>query len=499
MRNGITAWASWADFREEERRTVDMPSGGDLPTALFFPADYTVGMANLGFHYIYRALAECGVAVERFFHSPIPYRSVERDTMLERFPTLLAGISYEGDALKFAEWLAKGGVAPSRRERTETDGQLVGVGGAITYINPLSLSDVADFIVLGDAVSLMPFFAEARRATANRGEFLRRLAEHRSFFVPAIHVDRPPAVPRFVNRASDLDDEYGHANWVTPRTVFGNTLLVELQRGCVGACRYCTLPSCFRPFRQRSVERVERDICEISKRAPFDRVGLVTPEASDYGDLDRLLAFIENLDRGVSFASLRVDGLTPRMVDALTRGGRHSMTIAPESGDDELRRACGKRFTNEEVASAMRMARDRGIANAKLYFMIGLPGETDDHVASIAALCERLREESGLHISAAVSPFVPKPGTAWASMPFAGESALKRKIRTLARAFSGKSGCILQAASVKEACMEYALSWSTIRTSQEIAALAAGEGAKRWGRRDVDREKAVEELGRLGL
>ncbi|MDL2263380.1 B12-binding domain-containing radical SAM protein [Synergistaceae bacterium OttesenSCG-928-I11] len=468
-------------------------------SALFFPADYSVGMANLGFHYIYRVLAELGVAVERFFYSPIPYRSVERDTMLERFPIVFASISYEGDVPRFSEWLSRGGIVPSRRDRQQNDAQLLGVGGAITYINPLSLSDIADFIVLGDAVSLIPFLVETLRATTDRGERLRRLAEHPSFLVPMVHIDQQLEMSRSVHKTEDLDDEYGHANWVTPRTVFGKTLLVELQRGCVGACRYCTLPSCFRPFRQRDVRLVERDIREVSKRVFFDRVGLVTPEASDYGPLDDLLALIERLDKGVSFASLRVDGLTPRMVDALTRGGRHSMTIAPESGDDDLRRTCGKLFTNEEIVRTMCMARDRGISNAKLYFMIGLPGETDDHVVSIATLCGCLREETGLRINAAVSPFVPKPGTAWASMSFEGESALKRKIRLLTRAFSGRSGSSLQVASVKEACVEYALSWGTVLTSRDISTTAAGKGAKKWKRHDVDRNRVREELGRLGL
>ncbi len=475
-----------------------MPSGGDLPSAFFFPADYSVGMANLGFHYVYRALAELGVTVERFFYSPIPYRSVERDTMLERFPVVFAGISYEGDVPRFAEWLAGGGISPSRRDRERNDAQLIGVGGAITYINPLSLSDIADFIVLGDAVPLMSFLVGTLRSSSDRGERLRRLAEHPSFLVPAVHVDGSPA-PRSVHKVEDLDAEYGHANWVTPRTVFGKTLLVELQRGCARGCRYCTLPSCFRPLRQRNARLVEQDIRDISRRTSFDQVGLVTPEASDYAHLDDLLSVIESLDRGVSFASLRIDGLTPRMVDALTKGGRHSMTIAPESGDDDLRCACGKRFTNEEIVRAMTLARDRGISNAKLYFMIGLPGETDDHVASIATLCEHIREETGLRINAAVSPFVPKPGTGWASMPFEGESALKRKIRLLTRAFSGRGGSALQVASVKEACMEYALSWSTVETSQEISGAAVTGGAKKWERHTVDRNRVLEELDLLGL
>lgn len=476
-----------------------MKSGGDLPIALFFPSDYSVGMSNLGYHYIYRSLRETGTRVERFFRSPVPYRSVEKDTMLERFPYIFAGVSYEGDIPAFAEWLSSGGIDPSRRSREDNCSQLICVGGAITYINPLSVSEIADIIVLGDALSVVPCIVEALRDNADRLELLEKLAVHPSIFVPAIHWDRMEGAELSLSKTKSLDDEYGCSTWITPKSVFEKTLLVELQRGCMRGCRYCTLPSCFKPFRQRGIEKVKQDISRIAALSDFDKVGLVTPEAGDYRHLNELLEFIGGLGKSVSFASLRIDGLTPEIVGALTRGGRHSITVAPESGDDELRASCGKKFTNDDILEALNMARERGVTSAKLYFMIGLPDESDTQVKSIASLCDRIKRETGLRLNATVSPFVPKPGTAWSGAAFAGESSLKKKYRVLSRAFDGDLKNSIQGASIKEACLEYALSWSTVEVSRIITEGSEWKNTLKKISSRTDRTSASAELSRLGL
>lgn len=495
MRAKTTQWASWASYRKDERVAVEIPGGGDLPSALFFPADYTVGMANLGYHYIFRGLRELGVAVERFFNAPIPYRSVDRDTLFERFSLLLASVSYEGDIPVFVKWLAGGGVAPSRFVR-EVGAPLVGAGGAVTYINPLMLTGVCDFILLGDGLPLLPFLVKTLRESVSRGDTLRRLAEHPSILVPSVHL-APGAGDQALNvcRQRDISEAYGHGNWVSPKTVFGDTLLVELQRGCRMGCRYCTLPSCFSPFRQRNATHVIADIRRIASRIEFEQVGLVTPEASDYRDLGELLEELTVLDKGVSFASLRVDRLTKDIVRTMVRGGRHSITIAPESGDDSLRRSCGKNFDNDRILEALEMAKSEGVTKAKLYFMIGLPNEGDEHVLSIAALCEKIRRETEMGLTITVAPFVPKPGTAWQNAPFEGTENLKRKYSLLATACKSVSRGVLQGVSVKEAELEYVLTWGD---SVQALRVASGEKIRKLAA-ETNRERAQGELRMLGL
>lgn len=500
MSTSITAWASWAAYRNSEQRIIDIPSGGDMRSALFFPADYSVGMANLGYHYIYRSLRELGVAVERFFLSPIPYRSVEDDTMFERFSMFFGSVSYEADVPLFAGWLRKGGVNPQRSMRNSDCEPLVGVGGAITYINPLSLTGLADFIVLGDGLPVMPFIVEVLRKNLSRERLLQQLAEHGSILVPAVHLKQASrSFDLKISRQLNISDDYGHSSWIANKTVFGRTLLVELQRGCKRGCRYCTLPSCFSPFRQRAVEKILDDIRMAAELADFDKVGLVTPEASDYRDLSVILRAIEGLNKGVSFASLRADGLTADIVSSLVRGGRYSITLAPESGDDDLRRTCGKNFTNDQLLSIVSMAKDEGITALKLYFMIGLPNEDDKHVLSIAELCEIITAHTGIRLTVSVSPFVPKPFTAWRNEPFAGEKALKRKYSLLVKSFKGALRSALQGVNIKEACLEFALSWASTDISEKIASGVHFKRLHEYPEDKIGRLAIIDELSRLGI
>jgi radical SAM superfamily enzyme YgiQ (UPF0313 family) len=469
-----------------------------MPCAIFFPADYGIGMANLGIHYIYRALREFGVSVERFFASPSPFRSVESDTMLERFPVVLGSISYEPDVITFARWLELAGIRASRehRESSPRIQPLIGAGGALTYINPLPLSGICDFIILGDGTETARFLVRILRYGRPRDETLSLLAESPSIFVPSVHLKGEHSL---VIAKNDVSEDYGRSTWIARSSVFKDTLLLELQRGCPNGCRFCTLTGCFSPVRVRGLELVERDIEETRRVAEFSRIGLVTPEAGDYKYIDELLDFAEYMKMGVSFASLRVDKLTERMMKALVSGGGRAVTVAPETGDDSLRRICGKRFSNEDVIEKLEMAARVGARSAKLYFMIGLPGETREQAMSIAALCEDVRLKTDLTVTASVSPFVPKLGTSWAGEVFAGEKKLKILFSQLSRSLGGMGGVKLRAGGIREACVENAVSGAGTEASRFIARnVLSGISYKKLLQLS-DRKETEAELSKLGL
>lgn len=453
-----------------------MPKGGDIPWALFYPADYSVGSSNLGLHFIFRMLREKGVAVERFFEYPVPFRSVDSDTLLERFPIITAGISYEPGAISYFNWLKTAGIPLSYQDRKNRNFPIIGAGGAITYINPLLLSGVCDFIVLGDGLDILDFLTACFRryiSHLDRELLWKELGECDSLLVPPIHIQNGKIIiKRTLNKTLPVNEDFPMCNtWTTPKSVFGNTLLIELQRGCARSCKYCTLPGSFGKMRFRSFEVIKEQLDEILLKTNVDQIGLITPEASDYPDLNKLLDYLLQKKKGISFASLRIDGLTEKMISALAQGSRHSITIAPETGLDLLRFSCGKKFTNDTILEKLSMAASNGITQAKLYFMIGLPGESDEDIAAIPNLCRSIIEKTGQNLIVSIGPFVPKPGTRWENEPFIETSVIRKKYKTISSELRKitKKPPQLRLTSPKEAVEEYNLTWFSYKDSVNLA------------------------------
>lgn len=442
------------------------------------------------------------MAVERFCSDPVPFRSIDGDTLLERFPVITASVSYEGNAELFFRWLDSANIPLHFEERLSGSFPVIGAGGAMSYINPLLLSAVCDFIILGDALDVLPFAAEALRrylADGNKSKLFSRLAEHPSIFVPPLHIQNGRvAVKRTLGNIQPLDGVNPmHSTWLTPRSSFGKTLLVELQRGCMRNCSYCTLPGCFGKARYRDMSLITESLEGIFSSLDVDQVGLVTPEAGDHPQIGMMLDFLEEKNKGVSFASLRADRLTEKMMRALKRGGRHSVTIAPETGSDELRISCGKNFTNATVLEKLEMAHSIGIDQAKLYFMIGLPGETDEDIKAISELSSIIIKKTGMNLILSVNPFIPKPGTFWSGMDFAGTAGIRRKYDILSRELAKikRKRPQVRLTSPREAENEFLLAWCGYN---ESALLAKNGGAsKKIDFYNDAREKTLLELERL--
>lgn len=471
-----------------------------MPWALFYPADYSIGAASLGYQYVFQKLRELGAAAERFFASPVPYRSADADTMLERFPVVTASIAYECDIPVFFRWLHGAGIPLFPEEREDGGFPVVGMGGALTYINPIAASGVCDFVILGDGMDVMGDVAGVLRryGGGSRAKLWRELAEIPTVFVPPIHMREGLEKSNLrIARELSLDGPYPmHSVWTTPRGAFGKTLLLELQRGCARSCSYCTLPQCFGRMRFRKFEAIEKAVDEITTRFDIPQAGLVTPEAGDYPFISPLLAKLRKKEICVSFASLRLDRLTPDMVAATSESGRRSVTVAPETGSDSLRFACGKKFTNDLVVEKLAMARGLGIDKAKLYFMVGLPGETGEDVSAITDLCRRIIDETGLALTLSVNPFVPKPRTPWSVENFAEIRTIKgkyEKIKKEMRSITKKTPQ-LRLTGVKEAEAEFRLAWYGYKESATLAA-AVENGETRLP--EGNRAEAAEEIAKF--
>lgn len=450
----------------EEHCVLPWRRGGDPLWALLFPASYTVGMANLGMQLVAYGLQELGVGVERFFLSLPPLFSLESGRPLGNFPVITASMAFEPDVLEFFCILRDHRIPLSWKERRERNFPLVGVGGALCSLNPALFQEVADFVLVGDAEPALPFLVETIRRYLHHGD--RQICWETLDRSPTVLVPPLENSRKLLQRSvcHHLDDHLGHSVWIAPESAFGKTFLLELQRGCCRGCPYCTLPSSFSPRRIRGFPAV-RDMLARAEGVA-SQVGLVTPEAGDYPYLSQLLEELRRRRLGVSFASLRVDALTAEMVEALTDSQRSSVTIAPETSE-RLRGRCGKPFSDALILEKLHMCRQLGIKKVKLYCMTGLPGEEDEDLEATARLAASIVREVGLDVVVGANTFIPKPGSGWAQAPFVGLVEGRRKMRFLESALGRqripRSRWALRSASVREAALEYALTWADAQTS----------------------------------
>ena len=458
-----------ADARDVLSREVGYirkPHGGRLRVALAFPNTYFVGMSNLGFQTVYRLFNELeDVVCERVFlpgrqelatqlAAGKPLRTVESDTPVRDFDVLAFSVSFEWDYTNVVSMLRLAGVPVRADARTRHD-PLVVIGGAVTFVNPEPLAPFADVIAAGEGEVLIPELMSALGAASDRKDLLVRLAAARGMYIPSFYDVRykadgtiaafdakpdtgaPPVVKKAAVKSTDRLDPPATTIF-TPDTEFGSRFLIEVVRGCANLCRFCWAGYNYLPVRPFPADR----ILELAKaaRAHANKVGLVSIALCDHPEIDRILTGLMDLGYSISPASLRLDDLTDSIVSKLHASGERSITIAPETGSDRLRRVINKTVTNAEILEKADLIFANGIDNLKLYYMIGLPTETDEDVEAIRDLTSQLRDIMMVHarpkgrigrIVASVNPLIPKPGTAYQWLAMEDPAITDRKGKRL--------------------------------------------------------------------
>ncbi|HZT76053.1 MAG TPA: radical SAM protein [Vicinamibacterales bacterium] len=461
---------SW-EQRERARLTlakevgyVTKPHGSRLRVALAFPNTYWVGMSNLGLQTVYRLFNdEPDIVCERFFLPPkqelaqllaskAPLVTLESQTPVGEFDVIAFSVSFEWDYVNVLTLLRLAGVPRYAAERTERH-PLVVVGGAVTFVNPEPLAPFADVIAAGEGETLVPTLGRAFSAAGSRSELLRLLSIERGFYVPSFYEPEyapdgtlagyraadaaPMPIRKAALRTTDAVDPPATSIF-TPDTEFGSRFLVEVVRGCANLCRFCWAGYNYLPVRAFPADRI-LGLAEAA-RTYANRVGLVSIALCDHPEIERILARLHELGYGISPASLRLDDLNEPIVRILRASGERTITIAPETGSDRLRRVINKTVTNDEILDRADLIFANGIENLKLYFMIGLPTETDDDLVAIRDLTLQLRDRMLKYarpkgqigrIVGSVNPLVPKPGTAYQWLPMERDAAIEQKIKRL--------------------------------------------------------------------
>jgi len=457
------------DVLSGEVGTIRKPHGGRLRVALAFPNTYFVGMSNLGLQTVYRLFNELDdVVCERVFLPPkqelaaqlasgAPLRTVESNTPVRDFDVFAFSVSFEWDYTNVLSMLRLARIPVRAAQRTGLD-PLVVIGGAVTFVNPEPLALFADVIAAGEGEVLVPALMDAIHLASDRQDLLQRLTAARGFYIPSFYdvryhadgtieafepradTDAPPVVRKAALKTTEAIDPPSTVIF-TPDTEFGSRFLVEVVRGCANLCRFCWAGYNYLPVRAFPADRI-LDLARAA-RPHATRAGLVSIALCDHPEIERILQGLLDLGYAISPASLRLDDLTETIVRMLRQSGERSITIAPETGSDRLRRVINKTVTNAEILEKAELIFENGIENLKLYYMIGLPTETEDDLVAIRDLTASLRDTMLRHarhkgrigrIVASVNPLIPKPGTAYQWLPMEDPAVTDRKgkrLRTL--------------------------------------------------------------------
>lgn len=441
--------------------------------ALTFPDTYSIGMSNHGMQVLYEAVNRLpGWAAERAYvpepemeqlmrEARLPLRTLESRTRLADCAAVSVSMQYELSATGLLTLLDLGGVPLDRRERNNEDPLVIGGGHAL--FNPEPFADYFDLIVIGEGEEALPEILQLiakERAQCPRSELVALIARAiKGVYAPALYnveevggiwVPRPANGTRHPVQRRVLENFATHPlpeHPVVPviETVHERAVL-ELMRGCANGCRFCQAGMVCRPVRERPVEALMAGAEECYRNTGFDQIGLLSLSTSDYSRFDELLAALD--DRfspqgvNISLPSLRVDHALAAIPKRLTSVRKSGLTIAPEAGSDRLRAAINKDVTNENLLNSVQEAFGQGWKSVKLYFMVGLPTETDEDVAAIAELANAAAQMQGrgrgTAITASVSNFVPKPFTPfqWEKMESVAE--LKRKQDIISRLIDRK-------------------------------------------------------------
>jgi radical SAM superfamily enzyme YgiQ (UPF0313 family) len=417
--------------------------GGRLPIALIYPNSYYIGMSSLGIHAIYSLLNNYqNIACERvFWDEKIKTQlattlSIESQRPLSDFAVLAFSISYELDYFNVVRILKGSGIPLYAADRDEKH-PLVIAGGPCIIANPMPLSPFFDCLCIGEAEPILPAMLSILSEGINgkRVELLKTLASLPGVYVPEYYKGNP-VVRQW---ATNLDDFPVHSVVLTPDTELGNLYLIEIERGCNWGCRFCLVSGAFSPMRFCSVESL---IAQAEQGLQYrKRLGLVGPSVSDHPHFEEILTRLQQMGAEISVSSLRIKPLLQTALSEMVKGKAKTIALAPEAGSQRLRQVIKKGITEDDILEAMNKVARQGIKQLKLYFMIGLPTETDidiEEIANLTLKCKAILDikQSGCRITLSIAPFVPKAGTLFQWLPMEKLSTLNRRLSFLKKRLS---------------------------------------------------------------
>ena len=494
-------------YKDEDSRVTVNPHAGQK-VAIVYPNTYFVGMSNLGLHIIYEEINLRNDSVcERIFlpekkeleaydKTKTPLMSVETQRPMHQFDVVAFDVTFEMDYFHIPLMLRHGRVPIMGKDRTEFD-PIVIAGGPCATFNPEPFADFIDAFIIGEGEGIvsrvLDIIRDGKMEGLDRHAILRQLANESGVYVPSLYVPIysdngefkgyhiAEGAPKTIKRHFEMLTSGGETVVATNYTEFGAMYIIEVARGCGRHCRFCMAGYCFRVPRVRPLDILKEGVDRAEQLGK--KVGLMGAAISDYPEVDELVNYIRSKDMRYSCASLRADSLTQAVVDGLADSGQKTITIAPETGSDRLRRVINKGISEEHLQNAATLSAKSGIQHMRLYIMIGLPTETDEDIEAIVGLAERTQAhmaEVGCkgRLTLSINPFIPKPFTPFQWMAMDNQKTVEKKLQYIKKALQKNRRIEVLVESPKEAYIQGVLARGDRRLGAVIAACAADRGSK---------------------
>ena len=397
---------------------------------LIFPDIYEIGSSHLGYRLLYDILNRSDkISCERFFAPWVDavemfgsdiFRSIEHSKSLKDFDVLGFSIAYELSYTTILAILKNSDISLRSKDRLDDNSTPIIIAGGGATFNPAPISTFMDIFYIGEAddhiTKIVEEIGDLKSQSKSKKDILIYLNDKYTFlYIPLIDPDKRPL--RDVSKTF-AESKGVQKPLITMLEAVQDRITVEIARGCTAGCRFCQAGMIYRPVRERSVENITNEAMNQAANSGYKEVSLLSLSTGDYSQITPL---IENLHRGLdskhtslSTPSLRADSVSKELFKEITGVRRSSFTIAPEAGSERMRKVINKNLSEEQILDSIKLASECGVTSVKLYFMIGLPFETDDDIKDIIELARKIyhaANKRSFNVTISISNFVPKAHT----------------------------------------------------------------------------------------